>query len=325
VYDAFGRRLEKVINSRRSQFQYDAVNIHTEFREGNQINYLRGLSVDETFSATDGTGTRYATIDALGSIINLTDQNAAQQAAYQYGPFGQTQRTGQDGENPFQFTGRESDETGLQYYRFRYYHPVLSRFISEDPLGTSSNRYAYVSNSPLNAVDPFGLYEEDVHLHLTYFLARKAGFATWAAATIAAGDQGQDDNPQLSAMGLFNFQQRRDYHFTSEEQRTKLWQASLNGDLIALGQYFHALQDSYSHEGFGWFWGHLFRGHKPDKTYNDPEKANEMARDTYYRVRQWLQQFCAEEIPDNWDQIRDQVDRFNRTRGLKEKLKILAR
>jgi RHS repeat-associated protein len=58
------------------------------------------------------------------------------------------------------FTGREWDaETGLYYYRARYYDAKLGRFVSEDPIGFKggSNLYAYVGNSPVNAVDPFGL------------------------------------------------------------------------------------------------------------------------------------------------------------------------
>jgi RHS repeat-associated protein len=34
-----------------------------------------------------------------------------------------------------QFTGRDSDGTGLQYNRARYYNPERSRFLSEDPIG----------------------------------------------------------------------------------------------------------------------------------------------------------------------------------------------
>ena len=36
---------------------------------------------------------------------------------------------------PYEFTGREADETGLMYYRARYYHPSWGRFVSEDPTG----------------------------------------------------------------------------------------------------------------------------------------------------------------------------------------------
>ena len=47
----------------------------------------------------------------------------------------------------------------LYYYRARYYHPTLSRFISEDPLGIAAgpNSYAYVGGNPVNYFDPYGL------------------------------------------------------------------------------------------------------------------------------------------------------------------------
>jgi RHS repeat-associated protein len=60
------------------------------------------------------------------------------------------------------FTGREWDaETGLYYYRARYYDPKIGRFLSEDPIGLLGgiNLYAYVGNNPCNLKDPFGLEE----------------------------------------------------------------------------------------------------------------------------------------------------------------------
>jgi RHS repeat-associated protein len=62
--------------------------------------------------------------------------------------------------NSFRYTGRESDlETGLYYYRARYYDPNAGRFLSEDPLGSGGglNFYRYVGNSSHNLRDPFGL------------------------------------------------------------------------------------------------------------------------------------------------------------------------
>ncbi len=57
---------------------------------------------------------------------------------YAYGPFGNTSVTGEASDNPFQYTGRENDQSvlsgvegGLYYYRARYYSPELQRFISE--------------------------------------------------------------------------------------------------------------------------------------------------------------------------------------------------
>jgi RHS repeat-associated protein len=64
--------------------------------------------------------------------------------------------------NGYAFTGREWDgETGLYYYRARYYDPKTGRFINEDPVGLSAglNLYRYVHNRPTTHVDPAGLYE----------------------------------------------------------------------------------------------------------------------------------------------------------------------
>jgi len=54
-------------------------------------------------------------------------------------------------------TARESDpETGLYYYRARYYDPSTGRFLSEDAVRTV-NLYEYVKSNPTNLTDPFGL------------------------------------------------------------------------------------------------------------------------------------------------------------------------
>ena len=57
-------------------------------------------------------------------------------------------------------TGREFDkETGLYYYRARYYDPMEGRFVSKDPIGYKGgiNIYAYTNNNPLNFTDATGL------------------------------------------------------------------------------------------------------------------------------------------------------------------------
>jgi len=121
-------------------------------------NLLTGLGIDEYFTRTDGSGRRSLLGDALGSILALTDDAGVVQTTYTYEPFGQTTVTGQANGNPFQYTGRENDGTGLYYYRARYYSATRGRFLIEDPARQhGDNWYAYVANSPLNFVDPWGL------------------------------------------------------------------------------------------------------------------------------------------------------------------------
>jgi len=62
--------------------------------------------------------------------------------------------------NPFRYTARESDtETGLYYYRARYYDPNAGRFLNGDPLGfaAETNFYRYAGNDVTNLMDPLGL------------------------------------------------------------------------------------------------------------------------------------------------------------------------
>lgn len=56
------------------------------------------------------------------------------------------------------YTGREPDETGLIFYRARYYDPTLGRFTQRDPIGLRGglNRYSYVGGNPVSRVDPSG-------------------------------------------------------------------------------------------------------------------------------------------------------------------------
>ena len=64
------------------------------------------------------------------------------------------------------FTGRRFDnESGLYYYRARYYRPDLGRFLQPDPIGYDDgmNIYAYCNNNPLIFVDPYGLDRMGIH------------------------------------------------------------------------------------------------------------------------------------------------------------------
>lgn len=81
-----------------------------------------------------------------------------------YDSFGNTTNSSGSLTNFFRYTGREFDtETGLYYFRARYLDPTTGRFLSEDPwdadpMYDDSNLYEYVGNSPVNFIDPLGLY-----------------------------------------------------------------------------------------------------------------------------------------------------------------------
>ncbi len=158
TYDALGRRVSKTVNGVTTQLIYDGNDIVQESGSSGVASYLRSLNIDEPFVRQSSTSEYYHT-DALGSVLALTGQNGAVQTTYNYEAFGKTTITGTSS-NPFQFTGRENDGTGLYYYRYRYYSSFLQRFLGEDPLGLLAglNAYRYVLNNPLIYFDPLGLH-----------------------------------------------------------------------------------------------------------------------------------------------------------------------
>ncbi|MDO8412591.1 MAG: RHS repeat-associated core domain-containing protein, partial [Gallionellaceae bacterium] len=122
-------------------------------------NLLTGLNLDEIYRRTDSQGARDFLTDALGSTLALSDSLAQIKTQYTYAPYGATTSGGEPSSNPFQYTGRENDGTGLYYYRARYYDPVRARFISEDPIGFVGgiNLATYAGGNPVLHTDPDGL------------------------------------------------------------------------------------------------------------------------------------------------------------------------
>jgi RHS repeat-associated protein len=162
-YDALGRRAAKGVNGTVTQFLYDGLNPVQELDGGSPpnitANLLTGLGLDEYFQRIDSAGAMNFLADTLGSTLALTDANGNINTSYTYEPFGDTTVSGTNA-NPYQFTGRENDGTGLYYSRARYYSPTYQRFVAQDPADFAAgdaNLYGYVSNDPLNDTDASGL------------------------------------------------------------------------------------------------------------------------------------------------------------------------
>jgi|GEM_PF-1310882 len=66
----------------------------------------------------------------------------------------------------FLFTGQRFDaETGLYYFKCRFYSPIWARFLSKDPASYAalSNSYEYVRANPARLLDPLGLFQIQRH------------------------------------------------------------------------------------------------------------------------------------------------------------------
>jgi RHS repeat-associated protein len=166
-YDPFGRRIQKTFTvngiTSTTNYLYDGANIIEEVDDnGNQVaRFSQGPGIDQPLSMTRGGVTSFYQQDGLGSVTSLSNSGGGTTDTYTYDAFGNLTGSMESTVNPFRYTGREFDaETGLYYYRARYYNPQIGRFISEDPLGFGGgdeNFYAYVGNNPTNFRDPSGL------------------------------------------------------------------------------------------------------------------------------------------------------------------------
>jgi RHS repeat-associated protein len=146
---------------------YDGANVVAELdAAGNTVaHYAQGPGIDQALAMLRDGLVSYYHSDGLGSITSLTNPAGANLVTYAYDAFGNMTDSGGNFVNPYRYTGREWDgETGLYYYRARYYDPSIGRFISEDPIHFNGgiNFYRYADNAPTNWTDASGLSPQDV-------------------------------------------------------------------------------------------------------------------------------------------------------------------
>jgi RHS repeat-associated protein len=164
-YDGLGRRIQRTPSSGVStNFVYDGQDVLKDLNsDGSTVDYLNGLGIDNRLRLTDSRitalGPLYFLQDHLSSTTSLTNSLGVAVSQISYDAFGNAGTSANL--TRYTYTGREFDsDTGLFYYRTRWYDPQVGRFASEDPIGFrgGANFYTYVDNNSVNSNDPLGLF-----------------------------------------------------------------------------------------------------------------------------------------------------------------------
>jgi len=132
-YDPFGRRIYKSSSSGTSVYAYDSDNLVEETNSSGAAiaRYSQTQNIDEPLAMLRSGATSYYHADGLGSVTSLSSAAGSIANTYTYDSFGKLTASTGSLVNPFRYTARESDiETGLYYYRARYYDLNAGRFLS---------------------------------------------------------------------------------------------------------------------------------------------------------------------------------------------------
>lgn len=120
-----------------------------------QYDYVYGEEISPLAQIDKTTGeVEYLHHDQVGSVIAKTDETGNLVNSTSFSSYGEGTPV-----SAFGYAGGWTDEdTGLIYYRARWYDPEVGKFISIDPLlEITQDPYGYASNSPLEFTDPTGM------------------------------------------------------------------------------------------------------------------------------------------------------------------------
>jgi len=160
------------IQTNEIRYVYDG-NVAVQERTSNNVasvSYVRGKDLSGSFQGAGGIGGLLARTDNTtstnsfyhgdgnGNVTCLINSSQAIVAKYLYDAYGNLlSKSGTLADaNVYRFSSKEWHEnSGLVYYRYRYYEPNLQRWLNRDPLGERGGRnlYLFVINEPLGWVD----------------------------------------------------------------------------------------------------------------------------------------------------------------------------
>ena len=180
-YDHKGRRIRKTTAEAETTFLYDGWNLIYEREVSgavtNETLYYWGKDLSGKVQGAGGVGgllylKRNGMIyaphyDAYGNVLRYTDAAGNVVAEYTYNAFGGTISSSGFLADVFhiRYSTKYLDaESDLYYYGYRFYSPVLCRWLTRDPLEEEGgiNLYGFCRNCPVMLVDPNG---EDIYLY----------------------------------------------------------------------------------------------------------------------------------------------------------------
>ncbi|HLO29543.1 MAG TPA: RHS repeat-associated core domain-containing protein [Anaerolineales bacterium] len=177
TYNANGQRVKKTAGSATTVFHYDQRGqLIAETRaDGSLVGeyiYLNGEPLAKLVGSMLFPTVSYIHTDHLGTPVAMTNARRTKVWNIEAGPFGDEKTITGAATLNLRFPGQYFDqETGLHQNRFRDYHPTIGRYLQSDPyrfgfltedsmaLGGGPNAYLYVSENPINYLDPLGLQQ----------------------------------------------------------------------------------------------------------------------------------------------------------------------
>jgi len=134
TYDYQGRRTSKTVSGTTTTYLYDGLNLVGEMTGGTISNYAFGPGIDEPLIVNRAGTISFFNADGLASVAGTN--NAA--GTYDYSSvsdaWGSVRSETGTRTNSFTYSGRETGEAGLHFYRARLLQPGVGRFTQEDPL-----------------------------------------------------------------------------------------------------------------------------------------------------------------------------------------------
>ncbi|MDO5318874.1 MAG: RHS repeat-associated core domain-containing protein, partial [bacterium] len=175
-YDCRRRRVKKITPDATHTFLYDDWNLireRVDYTNGvtDEFNYYWGRDLSGTVQGAGGVGgllyvKRNGVIyvphaDANGNILRYTDTTGNIVSEYTYDAFGRAILQSGPLADVFRhrFSSKYFDvETGLYYYGYRFYSPVLMRWLNRDPLAERGglNLYGFCGNNATCLYDADG-------------------------------------------------------------------------------------------------------------------------------------------------------------------------